>query len=129
MTQNIILTGAFGSGKSTVLQLLKAQDLIVVAEPARQILAEQRSIGDEGVPEKNPKLFIQLLLSRAMYQYQQMQGVHDKVIFDRGVADNIAYAELFNLHYPAAKEAAKRLRYDTNVFFFPAWQEIYTTSL
>lgn len=52
-----------GSGKSIVLQLLKLQGFTVVPEPAREILAEQRTIGDEGVPENNPKLFTQLLLS------------------------------------------------------------------
>lgn len=99
MTRNIIITGAMGSGKSTVLKLLKAEGFIVVEEPAREILAEQRSIGDEGVPEKNPKLFVQLLLSRAIYQYKQMQEAYDTVIFDRGIPDNIAYAQLFKLDY------------------------------
>lgn len=73
MTKRFVITGAMGSGKSTVLKLLQAEGLSVIEEPARQILAEQRSIGDEGVPEKNPKFFTQLLLSRAIYQYKQMQ--------------------------------------------------------
>jgi predicted ATPase len=127
MTRNIILTGAMGSGKSTVLKLLKAEGLTVVEEPAREILAEQRSIGDEGVPEKNPKLFTQLLLSRAIYQYKQMQNTADTVIYDRGIPDNIAYANLFKLTYLPAYQAAKLYPYDSTVFFFPAWKEIYTT--
>lgn len=127
MTKNIILTGAMGSGKSTVLKLLKAKGLTIVPEPAREILAEQRSIDGEGVPEKNPKLFTELLLSRAMYQYKQMQSCDDTVIFDRGVPDNIAYAQLFNFDFPPAKNAAKIIRYDTDVFIFPAWEEIYVT--
>lgn len=127
MTNNIIITGAMGSGKSTVLKLLKAEGLIVVEEPAREILAEQRSIKDDGVPEKNPKLFTQLLLSRAIYQYKQMQSIHDKVIFDRGIPDNIAYAQLFNLNYLPARHAAELYRYHSSVFVFPAWKEIYTT--
>jgi predicted ATPase len=52
MTKNIIITGAMGSGKSTILQLLKQDQFKVVPEPAREILAEQRSIQDEGVKEK-----------------------------------------------------------------------------
>jgi predicted ATPase len=127
LTKNIILTGAMGSGKSTVLKLLKASGLTVVDEPARQILAEQRSIEDEGIPEVNPKLFTQLLLSRAIYQYRQMQNNYNKVIYDRGVPDNIAYARLFNLTYLPAHHAAKLYRYDTKVFIFPAWEAIYET--
>lgn len=127
MTRNIIITGAMGSGKSTALKLLKAAGLTVVEEPAREILAEQRSIEDEGVPEKNPKLFTQLLLSRAIYQYKQMQGSNDTVIFDRGIPDNIAYAQLFKLNYLPAHHATKLYRYNSNVFVFPGWEEIYTT--
>ncbi len=127
MTNNIIITGAMGSGKSTVLKLLKARGITVVEEPARQILAEQRSIADEGVPERNPKLFTQLMLSRAMYQYKQMQDMNGTVIYDRGVPDNIAYAKLFGLNYLPAQNAANLYRYNPHVFVFPAWQEIYTT--
>lgn len=126
MSQHII-TGAMGSGKSTVLTLLKTEGFILVEEPAREILAEQRSIEDEGVPEKNPKLFTQLLLSRAIYQYKQMQNRESTVIFDRGIPDNIAYAQLFQLDYLPAHKAAKLYRYDINVFIFPAWKEIYAT--
>ena len=127
MTKNIIITGAMGSGKSTVLKLLKAEGLTVVEEPAREILAEQRSIGDEGVPERNPKLFTQLLLSRAIYQYKQMQYGHATVIFDRGIPDNIAYAQLFKLDYLPVHNAARLYPYDSNVFIFPAWEKIYIT--
>ncbi len=126
-TKNIIITGAMGSGKSTVLKLLQMQGFTVVEEPARQILAEQRSIEDEGVPEKNPKLFTQLLLSRAIYQYKQMQNIGGTVIYDRGVPDNIAYARLLKLNYLPANHAAKLYRYESHVFMFPAWKEIYTT--
>lgn len=127
MTKHVVITGAMGSGKSTVLKLLKAEGFTVVEEPAREILAEQRSIGDDGVPKKNPKLFTQLLLSRAIYQYKQMQNVPDTVIFDRGIPDNIAYAQLFKLDYLPAHNAARLYPYDSNIFIFPAWEEIYTT--
>ncbi|HAT1867320.1 AAA family ATPase [Legionella pneumophila] len=127
MTKRFVITGAMGSGKSTVLKLLQAEGFCVIEEPARQILAEQRSIGDEGVPEKNPKFFTQLLLSRAMYQYKQMQNLDRVVIYDRGMPDIIAYARLFNLDYLPAQQASKLYRYETNVFIFPAWEEIYTT--
>jgi predicted ATPase len=127
MTKNIIFTGAMGSGKSTVLNLLKAHKVTVVAEPAREILAEQRSIGGEGVPEKNPQLFTELLLSRAMFQYKQMQGTDGTVIYDRGIPDNIAYADLFKLDFPHAYRAAKLVQYHPQVFIFPAWKQIYAT--
>lgn len=127
MSKNIIITGAMGSGKSTVLQLLKSQHFNVMPEPAREILAEQRSIGGSGVPEQNPKLFVELLLSRSIYQFKQSQKNNDIVIFDRGIPDIIAYAQLFGLDYPAAQRAAEQYRYASTVFILPAWKEIYVT--
>jgi predicted ATPase len=127
MSKRFIITGAMGSGKSTVLKLLHAEGLNVIEEPARQILAEQRSINDEGVPEKNPKYFSQLMLSRAIYQFKQTEKFDGNVIYDRGIPDIIAYFQLFNLNYPPAQQASKLFRYEQKVFIFPAWQEIYTT--
>jgi predicted ATPase len=124
MAKRFVMTGAMGSGKSTVLRLLQAEGLSIIEEPARQILAEQRSIGDKGVPEKNSKLFIQLLLSRAIYQHKQAT-LDENVIYDRGVPDIIAYAQLFNLDYPPAHQAAKLYTYEKNVFVFPSWEYIY----
>src|SRR5580658_3519657 len=104
MPKRFVITGAMGSGKSTVLKLLQAEGLNVIEEPARQILAEQRSINDEGVPEKNPRYFSQLMLSRAIYQFKQTQEFDGKVIYDRGIPDIIAYFQLFNLSYPPAQQ-------------------------
>jgi predicted ATPase len=127
MPKRFVLTGAMGSGKSTILKLLQATGLAVIEEPARQILAEQRSIGDDGVPEKNPKYFSQLLLSRAIYQFKQMQEYDGNIIYDRGIPDVIAYFQLFDLNYSPAQQASKLFRYEPHVFVFPPWQEIYTT--
>src|SRR5689334_18338121 len=100
MPKRFVITGAMGSGKSTVLKLIQSTGFNVIEEPARQILAEQRSIGDEGVPEKNPKYFFQLMLSRAIYQFKQTQTLDEDIIFDRGIPDILAYFNLFNLSYP-----------------------------
>jgi len=127
MPKRFVITGAMGSGKSTVLKLIQSAGFNVIEEPARQILAEQRSIGDEGVPEKNSKYFLQLMLSRAIYQFNQTQELDEDVIYDRGIPDMLAYFNLFNLSYPPAQQAAKLFRYESKVFVFPAWQEIYTT--
>jgi len=49
----------------------------------------------------------------------------NKIIWDRSVVDNIAYAKLFNLNTKAAENAAKIYRYNSKVFFLPAWESIY----
>jgi predicted ATPase len=123
-----ILTGAMGGGKSTVLELLSMPCVSCVPEPARQILYEQRLISSNGVPEKDPNLFNRLMLSRATKFY--MDNLSEKTgicIFDRGIPDLIAYAELFRIDAKIYRNAAKEYRYNKNVFFFKGWEEIYTT--
>ena len=123
----IILTGAPGSGKSTLLRLLRERGCTCVDEPARQIISEQRAIGGSGVSNKDPALFVELMLSRAIARHQDLQDTSKTVIFDRGVADNIAYAALYDLPFDHGWAAAKLYRSNSKVFFAPNWQDIYAT--
>jgi predicted ATPase len=122
-----ILTGAPGSGKSTLLQHLQTLGFQGIAEPARQILAEQRSIRGNGLPGSDERLFVDLILSRMLGEYSRMDASTDPVFFDRGVPDMLAYASLFGFDYPPGQNAAREYRYNRRVFFAPAWEEIYTT--
>jgi predicted ATPase len=86
MTKPIfVLTGAPGSGKSTLLQHLETRGIPVVAEPARQILAEQRSVDGSGIPARDARLFVELLLSRALYEFRRLETATTPVFFDRGI--------------------------------------------
>lgn len=124
--KRFILTGAFGSGKSTLLHQLRALGYPVVEEAARQILAEQRSIEGNGLPQHDARLFIELMLSRAIYEFRRLNTPTTPVFFDRGIPDMIAYASLFDFDYPPAQNAARQYRYERRVFFLPAWEQIYT---
>jgi predicted ATPase len=120
-----VLTGAPGSGKTPVLHELVGKGFVGVAEPARRVLAEQRSTGGEGVPEKDPALFCALMLSLAISDFCEMEG--SVAFFDRGIPDQIGYAELFDLDSTDAERAAELHRYNEMVFVMPSWPEIYTT--
>ncbi len=122
-----VLTGAMGAGKSTLLNKLIALNYTCIEEPARPIISQQRNIGGQGIYEKNPALFIELMLSRAIFQFQQAQSYQGPVIFDRGVPDMMGYANLAGIELAHLKKAAELYRYNPIVFFTPAWQEIYTT--
>jgi predicted ATPase len=121
-----VLSGAMGGGKSTVLSRLRDFGIHCVSEPAREILAEQRLIKAMGVPEKNADLFCMLMLSRSIHNYYEHSSVEESVVFDRGIPDMVAYASLFRLDETSYFNAAKEFRYNTTVFYFPAWEEIYT---
>jgi predicted ATPase len=115
-----------GSGKSTLLAEISRAGIRCISEPAREILAEQRSIESDGVPERNPELFCKLMLSRALQDYNQGMSAPEIQVFDRGIPDMIAYAELFSIDSTSFFKAADQNRYNPTVFFFDGWEAIYT---
>lgn len=127
MHNQYILTGAMGAGKSTLLTILKEKGFTVVEEAARRILAEQRAINGTAVPEKDPKLFCQLMLSRAIDDYHRHKDSKTPVIYDRGIPDIQIYADLFQLDLPEIQNATALFKYKKAVFFLPSWREIYCT--
>jgi predicted ATPase len=122
-----LLTGAFGSGKFTLLQHLQLRGIGVVVEPARPILAEQRSVQGNGLPERDPRLFVELMFSRMLDTYQQSDPLLGPILFDRGIPDILAYAALFGFGLPPDENAAHLYRYNPDVFIAPAWEQIYCT--
>ena len=120
-----VLTGAIGGGKSTVIDQIGRIGIECIPEPARQILREQRSVAGKGVPEDDPSLFCQLMLSRAIKLYTDRYSTNHAVVFDRGIPDMIAYSELFGLDTTVYRNAAKQYTYNNNVFYFEGWEEIY----
>lgn len=120
-----ILSGPPGSGKSSVLQVLKNKGIMVIDEPAREIIAEQRLIGGAGIYEKNPNLFINLMLSRSIYQFKQYLKSDDVIIFDRGIPDFLGYADLAGIDSSIYMNAANVFRYHHTVLHMPFWDAIY----
>ncbi|HAT8890284.1 TPA: AAA family ATPase [Legionella pneumophila subsp. pneumophila] len=124
MNRFYILTGSPGSGKSSILTALSKKSFSVIEEPARKILAQQRLIDGEGVYDRNPFLFKELMLSCMLMDYENASK-YDIVFFDRGIPDIIAYSKNFGLNSGAELQASQIYRYNTTVFFLPAWHDIY----
>lgn len=122
-----ILTGAPGSGKSAVLNVLRKIGHECVDEPAREILAEQRSVGGRGLPAEDPRLFTELLLSRSLFNYRRMERRGSLLLFDRGIPDVVGYGKYYGLDTTHMLRAARQYRYAKTVFVTPAWEAIYRT--
>ncbi|HAT1795190.1 AAA family ATPase [Legionella pneumophila subsp. fraseri] len=118
------ITGPPGSGKTSILAELSKRGIPIFEEPARRILAQQRHINGEGVYDKNPFLFKELMLSRMIDDYESAPQ-YDLVFFDRGLPDLIAYSKCFNLEIGSELEACRFHQYNPTVFFAPAWEQIY----
>lgn len=127
MNNGFVITGAPGSGKTPIIRELVAFGFGAVPEPAREVLAEQRAIDGAGVPERDPALFLALMLDRAVADYERMKAADGPVVFDRAIPDLIGYADLFGLDPSAAAGAADTHRYNELVFVTPSWPEIYVT--
>ncbi len=56
--RRIIITGAPGTGKTTLIEALRNSGLRCMAEPAREVIAEQRAIDGQGVWERDTRLFL-----------------------------------------------------------------------
>ena len=121
-TNNLfVITGAPGSGKTPIVRELIALGFTGVDEPAREVLAQQRAIGGGRLHDRDPRLFCDLMLSRAIADFDRMGGARTPVFFDRGIPDQIGYAELFGLDASMAESAAAEHRYNDVVFALPSW--------
>ena len=122
-----ILTGAPGSGKTTLIGELSQRGVHTVEEPARPVIAQQRAIDGHGVSEKDPRLFTELMLSRMLFDYDAAKRLADPVVFDRGFPDLVGYARLFGVDDTSAMNAARRYPFNPIVFVAPDWEDIYDT--
>jgi predicted ATPase len=120
-----VLTGAPGSGKTTILDRI-GLEIRGVSEPAREILAEQRAIDGAGTHDRDPSLFVDLLLRRSIDKYETAQDQEGPTVFDRGVPDCIAYAVLMEIDPTPSIQAAERYRYNREVLVLAPWEEIYS---
>jgi predicted ATPase len=121
-----LLTGAPGTGKTAVLAGL-GPGIRCLAEPAREILAEQRSIGGVGTPDRDPTLFVDLLLQRSVDNHEAAQAWEGPTVFDRGVPDCVAYAIWLGVDPTPSLLASKRYRYNGEAMLLEPWEDIYTT--
>ena len=122
-----IFTGAPGVGKTTLLKALKEQGMSYIAEPAREILAEQRLIGGKGVSEQDQKVFRDLILTRSIDKFIANIHIKDTLLFDRGIPDVASYSHAFGFPQDTDVKTAQEYGYNNKVFILPPWEEIYST--
>lgn len=123
-TQRIILTGAPGTGKTTILHLLKKQGYPILPEMARALIKEQQELESEILPWKNHAKFGQELFSRQVAQFHEAQKGRT-TFFDRGIPDNLGYLRRDGLQNKVLEKEAEQYRYFPKVFLTPPWENIY----
>lgn len=124
LNDRYICTGPPGSGKTSVLEYLKA-DFVVVSEPARRVLAQQRASGGRGTGDQDTALFVSLMLQAAIADFETAPDTRAPILFDRGLPDLLAFAAHYELPNADIIRAVFEHRYTATVFWFPAWEDIY----
>ena len=111
-----ILTGAPGSGKTSILTKLHGE-FRCEDEPAREVLAGQRANGGRGTWDQDPSLFVHLLQERSIQKYESARRTKQTVLFDRGIPDCIVYALRLGVDVAPSREAIDSFRYEPDVLY------------
>ena len=127
MNQRYVITGAPGTGKTAIINTLKERGYSCVGENSREIITEQIINGGEILPWKNQIAFENLISRKRAKQYARIPK--DEIcFFDRSTIDSIAYLKANDLETSAEiLEFIKDCKFNSNVFYTPIWEEIYTT--
>lgn len=122
-----VFTGGPGAGKTTVLNELKQQGHFTVAEVARDIIKNQQATGGIATHNGNRVLYCDLMLKKSIADYAKMTAIKEPIVFfDRGIPDLYSYSDRFcDGATPEIIDAINQYRYNSKVFLFPPWPEIY----
>lgn len=118
----IVISGCSGGGKSTLLTELANRGYSIVWEPGRQIVKEQLAIDGDALPWINIDKFLDLALSRYLFQFNSQKDQQQFVFFDRGIVDAVQLDETQSKYF---QSAAEKFRYNRLVFLVPPWEEIF----
>lgn len=121
-----VMTGPPGSGKTTLLAHIGSK-IECCAEPARRVIASQRARNAASIGDADPAAFVRSMLALSVADYEAARQEGGIAVFDRGLPDLIAYAAYYGLETGSIADAVTRRRYCSQVFWLPAWEEIYET--
>ena len=125
--KHIIITGAPGTGKTTLVNELSKKGYLIYPEVARLVIMESQSKGSDIVPWQNLEAFTDEVLTRRIVDFKEADP--NKIcFFNRGLPDSIAYI------YWAKKTVSphwiklcEEFRGYPEVIICPPWKEIYAT--
>ena len=125
MIPKYIITGAPGTGKTTIINALKKEGYSCDKEISRELIVEQLAIRGNILPWKDQISFENQIANR---RYKQYLDSPENCIcfFDRSNIDCIAYLNSNKLEATSQIiEIIKNCTFNKTVFYTPIWEEIY----
>ncbi len=127
--KKIVISGGPGSGKTTLVHLLKTKGHTCFDEFSRSIIDEGQKNGDMSGFKSQPLTFSNKVWEARKKQYLKTTALtlnpeSPFVFFDRGLHDVIAYLDCNNVTYDPRKYDLSSFPYD-RVFLLPPWEAIY----
>ena len=120
-----VFTGGGGTGKTALIRHLQTGGELVVDENIRAVIREQAAAGGSAVPWTDPKACCDLTTAHDIADFDRLRDETRRVFFDRGLMD--MYGANGVPPSPVLVEAVRERRYNSRVFVFPPWREIYGT--
>ena len=122
--RRVVITGAPGTGKTTLLKSIESRGYRVLPEMARALIREQLAAQSKLLPWENHAGFGEKLFERQVAQYHQAPAGLT-TFYDRGIPDNLGYLRRDGIPNADLEEAARQYPYFPYVYFTPPWPEIY----
>ena len=115
MTKRILISGAPGTGKTSIINELSNKGYPCHREISREIISNQIAIQGKITPWQDLEAFSQIVLKKRMTQFDE--ATEEIEFYDRGIIDVIAYMRKEDLIInPEWIRLAKEYRYFNKVF-------------
>ncbi len=133
--KRIVITGAPGTGKTSVIVKLENTNFFCFHEIIRSMTQEAKENDDSTTIISNPIVsvsdpykFNTLILNGRLQQFKDAQSIDKDIVFyDRGIPDVLAYMDYFDQPYEEHfVNVCKDHVYD-HIFLLPPWKEIYVS--
>jgi len=120
----VVITGAPGSGKSTLIKVLSEMGYQTFTEVSRSLI-EKGMVAPIRQPEPNPGRFLGRVVSQRIDQHWAWNG-SQLAFYDRGLPDSLAYLKYMKKEVPGwLTDIIKEHPYHHKVVFLPPWKKIF----